>query len=61
MGKFKFKIGERIINTREEEKCGVIAEYHKETGEYGIRLSNGEIHYESPRWLEKAPNYTSEN
>lgn len=59
MGKLKFSIGDEVINTRTDEKGGVVIEYHRETREYGIRLSNEETHYEPPRYLEKATNHTS--
>jgi hypothetical protein len=52
MGKLKFNNGEKVINRREPDKSGVIVGYHRETREYQIRLADGRIHYESPRWLD---------
>jgi hypothetical protein len=53
MGKLKFNVGDKVINKKESDKNGVIVGYHKETGEYQVRLKNGEMHYVSPRWLDK--------
>jgi hypothetical protein len=52
MGKKKFNMGDKVSSKREDKK-GVVIGYNKPTGEYQVRLENGEIHYESPRWLEK--------
>jgi len=53
MGKLKFNVGDKVISKRESDKKGVIVGYYKKTGEYQVRLENGEMHYESPRWLDK--------
>lgn len=53
MGKMKFSMEDKVINKKEPDKNGVIVGYHKETGEYQVRLENGKIHYVSPRWLDK--------
>ena len=53
MGKLKFNVGDKVISKRESEKKGIIVGYHKKTGEYIVRLEDGRIHYESPRWLDK--------
>jgi len=54
MGKLKFNIGDKVINKKESDKDGVIVDYYKKTGEYQVRLKNGETHYVSPRWLDKS-------
>ena len=53
MGKRKFNVGDKVINKKESDKNGVIVGYCKKTGEYQVRLENGETHYVSPRWLDK--------
>jgi len=53
MGKLKFNVGDKVINKKESDKNGVIVGYYKKTGEYEVRLANGETHYVSPRWLDK--------
>jgi len=53
MGKLKFNVGDKVINKKESDKNGVIVGYYKKTGEYQVRLENGETHYVSPRWLDK--------
>jgi len=56
MGKLKFNLGDKVINKKESDKNGVIVGYYKKTGEYQVRLENGETHYVSPRWLDKEVN-----
>lgn len=53
MGKLKFNTGDKVINKKEPDKNGEIISYYKKTGEYQVRLKNGETHYVSPRWLDK--------
>ncbi len=53
MAKRKFEMGDKVVSKREIEKEGVVIDFHKETGEYEIRLENGLVHYEAPRWLVK--------
>ncbi|RPH68924.1 hypothetical protein EHM76_07440 [bacterium] len=54
MGKYNFNIGDKVSSKRVPGKTGVIVEYYDKTGKFKIRLENGNIHFESPRWLEKA-------
>lgn len=56
MGKLKFNLGDKVINKKESDKNGVIVGYYKKTGEYQVRLENGETHYVSSRWLDKEGN-----
>ena len=53
MGKLKFNLGDKVMNKKESDKSSVIVGYYKKTGEYQVRLENGETHYVSPRWLDK--------
>jgi hypothetical protein len=53
MARTKFNVGDKVISKRESDKKGIIVGYCKKTGEYQVRLENGEIHHESSRWLEK--------
>jgi hypothetical protein len=57
MGKQKFNAGDKVIGNDKKgaywDKKGVIVGYNKMTGEYQVRLENGETHYASPRWLDK--------
>jgi hypothetical protein len=57
MGKMKFNVGDKIIGNNKKadywDKKGVVIGYNQATGEYQIRLENGEVHYVSPRWFDK--------
>jgi hypothetical protein len=57
MGKMKFNAGDKIIGNNKKadysDKKGIVIGYNQATGEYQIRLENGEVHYVSPRWLDK--------
>ena len=53
MGKMKFNVGDETIGNNEKAgywaKKGIVIGYNQATGEYQIRLENGEVHYVPPR------------